>query len=376
MRTGLVFKILSRLIPLALFWDLLSVLLHGGLESTIALLSVLRDLYTAIPAVLFYISVFTAIATVLTGSPLLYVLTLVILTTSKYHVAPYVPLASIMGLFGMLVLDAAGFTFREGQGKSVRYQSFIALFGALALSLALLLVYAVPSIFAGYFLSLTLTALRNSSSSIARLLGDNVVFKLLLVAGVSVFAYTSLTRITEVVAVLAYPSRKTALKALSETSDVDIVYRTPLEFLKVLIVASFVAPLLYVILLDYVLPSLLLVFRVVIPRPLLGVLEAWWFKTVLSVIVFTVSWRLISRLISFYEEIKLKGVLVATLITMFIVYVAAVYYNLAVTGDFLRALISPDFGFLEDSVRRVYVDYYVNFVYLLEVASALVGFAP
>lgn len=376
MKKGLVIRLLSRLIPLVLFWDLLSVLLERGFEVPSLLLAGLADIYTAVFVVLFYASVFSAIATVVTGSPTLYVVTLTLMVVSRYHVYPVVPLMSVAGLYAILALDTAGFTYREGQSRSVRYESSVALAKAITLCLVLLLVYALPSIFAGYFVLQLVSTLHSSPSLVAKVLAENAVFKLLLVAGVSSLVYTLLSNSTEIISVLACPSKKVAFRSLSNIVDVNVIYKVPLEFAKVLVVVSFIAPLLYVVLFDYVLPLIINLLDATLPLNLKGVLELWWLKLTCAIAVLALSWWFVGQLISFYKELKLKGSLIISLSLVLTLYSMAVYYNFSATGDLVHAITNPEFSFLEAGVRRVYYDYYINFIYLLEAVSALMGFAP
>lgn len=376
MKKSFIIRLLTRLIPLVLFWDLLSVLLERGFEIPSLLFSSLTDIYTATLAFLFYASILSAIVTIVTGSPTLYIATLTLMVISRYHANPVVPVVSIAGLYAMLVLDTVGFVYREGQGRSVKYTSLLAFPKAVMLCLVLLLVYAIPSVFTGYFVLQFVTTLHSSPSILAKVLAENVVFKLLLIAGVSSFAYTVLSNITEIISVLAYPSKNVAFRALVNVADINVIYKAPLEFVKVLIVVSFVAPILYVVLLDYVLPLVLSLLDAVLPLDLRSILESWWLKPVFAIAVLALSWWLVGRLVIFYEELKLKGALAMSLILVLVLYSMAVYYRLGVTGNLIHAVTNPEFSFLEAGVRRVYYDYYVNFIYLLEAVSALVGFAP
>lgn len=373
--TSLFFKFLPRAVSALLFWDIVTSLIKNSFDLR-SILDITVDPVGAFPVLLQQASVFSAFLTVATGSPLMYSITILMIIVSKAHNNPNVPLASILGLFLILVLDTVGSTYRGGQNKSVRYESKISLVLCSVACILFISLYALPSIFAANFIVRLITALRSSARGIAIVLSENLLIRILLIAVVGMAFYSVLRDVTEIASTLLYPSKKAALVSLKDESEINLVFKAPLEFLRTLIISSFTSPIIYVVLYNYVGTLLNLAIKGLIPPALTPLDESSITKLILSVSSFTFSWFVVSKTVRFYEELRIKGILMALVLFTLMMYTVVVLYTYVKTLDLLRSLMNPDFGLLERDVQNIYYSYYLNFVFIIDSLSKLVGFAP
>ncbi len=363
---------LPRLIPLILFWDLLAAPLGAGLKPLLeAPRTLAEDPLQAIPFALYYASLVLAVLAVATGSPVLYSAALAVLSVYKYHEGLVVSYLSIAGLLAMLILDAARVSYRRGQGTSVKYPSKTALLLGLPLTLLVISLYAGLALFFGWYIY-TLLAGMSTLRGVVGLFGGNVVVRIGVVVAAVLVAYVAVSSISETLSIYVSPSKKTAIEWLRSTRDIDVVFSAPLGFLKAIVVASFVAPLVYAVVDRLVLSHL--------NALLVGAQQAGIFiRFVIAAAVFALSWSLVGRITKAYElgELGLiKGAAAASSTLLAVLYLTGVYCRYAATSDLPYSILNPDLAQLEHVVSSIYVDYYVSFIYVFEAISVLMGFAP
>ncbi|MEM4561323.1 MAG: hypothetical protein QW123_00385 [Desulfurococcaceae archaeon] len=373
---SIVFSTATRIIPLILFWELLSTPLEKGLAIIVEASTLLRaGIAQAVSAFAFYASLFSAILTVATGSPLLYTVTLTSILVYKQNISIKTVVIGATGLIALIVLDTIRTVYREGQSESINYGSLSKILLGLILCTSAILLLALTGVLGGVFTTSLITSM-STLHGLPSLLADHIVFRSVLVIIVVIFLHRVLSNLLEVVSVFALPSKSIAIKTLSSTTDIDVMFRAPLDLLKVIIITSFIAPLIYTVLLDHIIPATVSSLRSFIPGAALHFFSEYWFRFLIALIVFILSWRIINRITSFYEKIELKGVLIALVVLLSLIYAVGVYYQYGATGDLVSALFNPNLEIFDSEARRVYIGYYVNFIYFFETISVLAGFAP
>lgn len=373
----LVFAVLPRLIALLLLWDLISALASKGLglftEFTAALQA---GLDAAIPLMLSYASLVSAALAVAFASPVVYALTLVLLVIAGYREHALISPISIAGLFVLLALDSLGLTYRSGQHKSVKYESLLGVFKGVATCFLVIALFLSVATLASSTATLLLSSIEGfRGSSLLALLLANPVFRLVLVVGVAAVTYTALSYLVEAFSTYAVPSKVSALKYLLDTRELDVVFNAPLGFVKSIVVVSFVAPLVYTLIMDLAVPFLIHALGRVFP--LATYAEQLGFKFATALLSIALAWLLVSKLTSFYYEIgELRGVLVLLVLLLGFLYSVGVYYRYAETGNLALSILLPDFSYVEARAASIYYNFYVNFIYFLELISIAGGFAP
>ncbi len=375
MKLRVVFEVIPRLVALLVLWESIDTLLRHGIQWIIGGGLVSSSITTLLTNALALAASITAVATVATASPLLYTVSLILLALAKSGIGILVSVPSIAGLAVMLFVDHIKGVYREGQSRSVRYPGralVIALTSLAVLYTGItLLCVSIASYIQQLISALTgfSTAIASRSPILAIFLGNPLIQLAITLLMIKIF-YSFLTQSFDIAALYAYPSKKVSLSVLTMREDIDARIEVPLQTLQSIIVASCLAPPVYAVLYDVLLPML----SVYIPS--LSALQTLVAKVGIAIAVFallTLAVRTISR--GFLLG-SVKRVLIVSLTLLALIYGAGAAISLHRTGDVVYALLNPDIAALREPIERIYINYYLQFFYIVDLLLKLVGAAP
>ncbi|PUA33683.1 MAG: hypothetical protein B7O98_04525 [Zestosphaera tikiterensis] len=377
MKVGeLILKVVPRLVALAVLWDSITILTQE-LPKVTAPQAFILSLISTPSNMLLTASSVVAVLTVATSSPTLYVFSVILLAVGRgvlgYAISPSV----IAGLALVLILDTLALTYRSGQRTSVRMGGKAFTYGVLSVAFVFLGVITASLFFSQYLTTVVTTILSVSKYSVVKYgvlasLIDNPLIKLCVVVLIVLFLYEVIVNVFDTASIYLRPSRKVCLSTLKNRSDIDVVIERPLQTLFTLILASLVAPVIYVFLIDIITPKLVAVLT-----PLSGFLKNPYVAAALSLATYALAFALTKPLISSLtvEEVKLRNLTLPATLSLFI-YLSAVLISYDRGLTLSQSFLSPDFTTLSNTLYRGYLNFYTSLFYILEIIPKLVGAAP
>ncbi len=360
--TKLVLEAMPRIVALLVLWDYVPKLLT--ITSSLYAISSLLE----IPNLLALVTSVLAILTIVTASPLLYSLTLILMVISSPQLN-IVSIASIAGLIALLTMDTLRFTYRPRQ--RVKIYGFKGLLISLVpIAVSMIILCSFPAKFVTTIVQGLVSYIIQAPNTILRLLGENVVFKIVLSIAFTAAIYVLLVEAFDVLALFVAPSKEVSLRALTDRSILNIVVEEPLRWLKSLILASFIAPPLYAVVMRGFLPLLSVCF----PRLYL-LIQSKWGSIVLAIATYLLSILLMRGIIK-YVHIDPKRTLGASLTLIALIYLSGVALTYVTTWSLMYSLLNPNIKLVSEIMARTYVDFYTQFFYILEDLLRMIGVAP
>ncbi len=375
----LILKAVPRLVALTILWDSITILTQELPEITTPQ-ALFSSFITTPSNILLTASSITAVLTVATSSPTLYVLSTILLAVGKGVLGYAISSSVIAGLTLVLMLDTLALTYRSGQKTSVRISWKALTYGILSVALVFLGVLTASLFFSHYLTTIVTIVLSASKYGVLKYwfltsLIDNPLIKLCVIVLVVVFLYVVIVNVFDVVSIYLKPSRKICLSILKNRSDIDVVIDKPLQALFTFILASLVAPVTYIFLVDLLIPKLIKLVSVF--TPLSYFLGNPYVVAVLGLVTYVMAFILTKPLITsfFTEEVKLRNLLSPAILSLF-VYLSAVLISYDKGLTLTQSFLNPDFTTLSNNLYRSYLDFYTSLIYILEVIPKLVGVAP
>ncbi len=375
MRLRVVFEVIPRLVALLVLWESIDTLLKHGVQWFLGSELVSSSITTLLTNIFALAASVTAIATVAAASPLLYTISLILLALAKSSSGILVSAQSIAGLAAILFIDHVKGVYREGQSKSIRYPGralamALATLGLLFVGIALLCIsiasYIQQLISALTGFSITIAS---KSSILALFLGNPLIQLAIAMFMIKVF-YSFLTQAFDILALYAYPSKKVSLSVLTSHEDIDAHIDVPLQTLQSIIVASCLAPPIYAVLYDVLFPALASYI------PSLGALQSLIAKVSIAIAIFALLTLAVRTISMGFLIGNIKRVLIVSLTLLALIYGAGAAISIQKTGDAVYALLNPDIAALGRSIERIYINYYLQFFYIVDLLLKLVGAAP
>lgn len=372
MRMRILFEVIPRIISLLILWECMDFLLRYGTQLFKGFETLLLTPSSAIMNILTLVASVVAIATVVTASPLLYVVSLTLLAIAKGSAGTLVSFQSIVGLIAMLVMDHVKSVYREEQMKYVKYRRrVLALISIATLCIGMsMLCIVVATYVTQFIMAMKALGMGVGGNHILSLLFSNPLVQIAIALVLIKLFYRLIVEGFDIVSLFLYPSKRVALNVLTSRRDIDVVISTPLQTLQSVIVSSFVAPPLYAVLYSVVLPLLKEYL------PFVSVLESIVIRAVVAITIFILVSLAIKTISVDLLVGNVKRVLIASLTMLIAIYGASVTLTLQKAGDVVYALLNPDIDTLSKLVERVYTGYYLLFFYVLNALLQLVGVAP
>ena len=360
----LVFEALPRIIALTAFW-----------KQTAYLLTVAQsELYAELLANPVGVAgAFASIPAMITGSPVLYAITLVLLALAGS--AEAFSATAISGLILILVLDHVRKVYRTGQSRSIRYPRETILRACVSLALLgtgiTVLCFSIGGYIQAFITVFTSLGARvlETNQVLALFLGNPLVHLVIVMIVVKVF-YSLLGEFFDTATLYLYPSRSLSLKVLTSTKDVDVYVETPMRRFESLILASVFAPPLYAVFYDLVFPHL------ETWNPGLAFLGEISFRVLTAIVVMGFTWYIIGSLSHGFILGNVGKVFALSMVVLTMIYGAAVLAQYEVSRDIAYSLVNPDIDRVGAVAERIYINYYLTFFYLINILLKLVGVAP
>ncbi len=362
----LLLELAPRIIALLLLWSYIPSLL--SIASTFTLYLTLSPLIVK-PLLTLTVSIL-AVITIATASPLLYSVTVVLsMVLALYtHSMPSIAI-SVVGLVALLALDTLKFTYRPKQVvRGLDLKRILASIAAIMVVTAALCI--LPSSYVATLVNGLVKYLSEAPSIVLRLLGSNPIFVLILSIAITIALYKIVTNIFDIVALFALPSRELALRALTMDKVLKASIEAPLKNLKVLVLASLIAPPLYAVVARVLLPL------VVSYVPFLATLLYTKLGTIALIIIMYLLSIAIVRPIVTQLSVNPGRVLALSLTLLALIYVSGVVLSLYVTNDLWFSITHPRLDLVGNEMARVYVGFYTQFFYILEDLMRMIGAAP
>ncbi len=375
MKLKVVFEAIPRLVALLVLWESIDLSLKHGLQWILSGEFASGPVTTLLTNTLALAASIAAIATIVSASPLLYTASLILLALAKGSIGVVISAHSIVGLAIMLIIDHIKNIYREGQSKSIRYpgkalaKALIAL-GLLYTGVALLCV-SIASYVQQLISALTgfSTTITSKSPILALFLGNPLIQLAIAIFMIKIF-YSFLTQSFYILALYVYPSRRISLSVLTSREDIDVHIITPLQRLQAIIVASCLAPPVYAVIYDVLLPML------VSYVPILSYLETIVVRVAMAIAVFALLTLAVRALSIGFLFGNVRRVLIVSLILLLLIYGAGVAVPLQRTGDIVYAMLNPNISALRKSITHIYANYYLQFFYIVDLLLKLAGAAP
>lgn len=360
-------ELIPRIVSMATLWTFLSVSVSKLLSSPITTL--ITNLVN-IRSILQLLCLAVGIGAIVTASPLLYASTIFIHILAAF---PNITVGSIVigvtGLVIILLLDTIRSTYRRRQ--LTRYtlsKKSIAFAASISVSLILLCIVLSNSVNAWltYFFD-SMVAVPNN---ILAMLGENLVFKTIVALVIIVISILLLSNFFETLALFAYPSKRIALQSLVREEGILVMFSEPLRWLRTLILASLLAPPLYALVQYGILPLI-----VVYVSELYMYLQNKFAKLAIEIAMLILSAILVRKYLDrlFLEPAKAIRIVAGIAVSMYIVASLLTYVN---TGDLMYSFTHPSIKALGYAMARVYIGFYVEFIYILNDLVRALGAAP
>jgi len=361
----LLFEIVPRLIALTILWSYIPTLL-----STIYSFSLPSASISSVPSILTLATSALAIATVITASPLIYAITVILsLLTSLQGGSHLSVLVSIAGLVALLVLDTLRYLYQPRQRVRGLSPAKVAI-SVVLLAAFVVAICVVPSRYAATLVQGVVSYVSKSPSIVLRLLAANPAFVLILSVALTAALFVLIVNAIEILALFALPSRELSLRTLTSPSIINAVIDAPLRTLRILIIASLLAPPLYAALTRIILPY------IAMHVPWVGILTSSKIGAiVLAIITYIVSAAAIRPVVSSIGMNPGRA-LAAALAVLGIVYASGVIASMMLTGNLFYSLTHPSLGIVGSVMASIYVGFYAQFFYILEDLLRMLGAAP
>jgi len=318
---------------------------------------------------------------VVTGSPGVYALALSLIMLISQSTSG-IPVASIIGLFAILILDNLSNIYRGGEVSWLGISRLSIVRSALTLLLVLAVVMA-PLFIAVIVASMLITSVQGliASASITKPLLFPVIsskiFTISLTVVLLVYVYRFSRSAVEVVSIFIAPSRGSALGYLSDESDITVAFKTPFTWIIWLGVSLLVYPVFYAMLHDIYLAGVLSYIRSNYAGYASYIAEA-----LTGFAVFTMTAAIVSRFagVGGVDDTWLTSSAIRALIvpvsTLLLVYFSAVALSLSRGHALIDSILNPGFGELAGLIASRYTDYGGLLMSLINDVSRILGLAP
>ncbi len=364
-----ILELCPRIIALATLWKTIV----GGIGALVTLFSAspysLMSL-EHIESLLHVAYVATGLGSIVTASPALYATTMFLrMLASTRSLCVGSLIISVVGLVSLLFFDVIRSTYRGNQ--ITRYElSRTSVVLYIVVTIILVTLCILPSRAVSGWVYLLLNSFSTSNNNVLAMMGENIVFRVIVSIVMVVVIVLMMSNLFETIALLLRPSRTISLSALSSRHGIFVLFEEPLKGLKILILASLLAPPLYALLQYGVLPLACMYFT-----ELYGYVRNSFAKLALEVAMFILSMIIVRKYLSkvSFDPVKASHVVIGLAASIYAVGVALSYIN---TGNLVFSLAHPSLSALGNAMARVYIGFYVEFIYLIEDLARALGVAP
>jgi len=364
----IILRVAKRLTSVALLYDALS-LWGVGIHST-WLHPVLSTVVSALVGLV-----------VLTGSPGVYALALSLITVISQS-ASNIPVASIIGLFTILILDNLSNIYRGGEVSwlEISRLSIARSASTLLLVLAVVMAPLFIAVIAASTLIASVQGLIVSASITKPLLSlviSSKIFTISLTVALLVYMYRFSRSAVEVVSVFIAPSRGSALGYLSDESDITVAFKTPFTWIIWLGASLLVYPVFYTMLHDIYLAGVLSYIRSNYAGYASYIAEA-----LTGFAVFTMTATIVSSFagVGGVDDTWLTSsanrAIIVPVSTLLLVYFSAVALSLSRGHALIDSILNPGFSELAGLIASRYTDYGGLLMSLINDVSRILGLAP
>ncbi|MEM1685664.1 MAG: hypothetical protein QXE99_00800 [Acidilobaceae archaeon] len=326
----------------------------------------LRNIYSTIRIASILLSTIFIILAVLTINSILYVIALishVVIGNYEVLLSPIYLLPIIF--YGLLKVLSEG--WRRDQVKSINISISGLLLTIVSLiviiSSAIILSYYIGSIIWGYIIAIRSI---NIDVLVLRSLADFLTINPLgstILVGLSIVGFYVLFReFAEILVLYINPSRQVALNAL-KSIDFDVPFKPPLSSLRNMIISLSIAPPFY-----YLIAQTLDRFNLM-PESLVASIL---FKWLLSVLVLTILWIIVSKLLTRLDESDPSLLSIASGLILILLLYSLVY----ILGLWDPRAESLSLENVDLYLKRVIFNYYSTLFSIVELILILLGVAP
>ncbi|MEM1611416.1 MAG: hypothetical protein QXQ57_07210 [Sulfolobales archaeon] len=333
-----------------------------------------RSLASIVSLILGFIAFLFASITVIKASPLYYAISLLMIALAKNSLGTLASITTITGFAAMLFIDHIKTIYREGQFRSIKYPGRSSIWAVPSLAI-LLICITLSSLLIAIYISKLVTAIAEpnifaSKNTTLTLLFENPLVRLGVAIVVILVFYRLIIQSFDILALYIYPSRKVSLAVLTSRQDIDMWIDAPLQTIRILVFSSLLAPPIYSVLYDVIIPSLSQYL------PTLSGLYSLAARALAALAIFI----LLSIAMKAVSEDLLIGnvrrVFLISIVLLVLIYGAGVLLSFRASGEIVYSLLNPDLTTLGRSMERIYSTYYLQFIYIFEIILKLIGVAP
>jgi hypothetical protein len=269
----------------------------------------------------------------------------------------------------LLIVDNVKTYYRYGQERYVRLKARDVLMGVTILVLLFGLVVIFPSAISYLYIDRLLDfALNLHLNSFAKSIVSNPLFLLAISLAIGLAIYRGISTAFEALTIYLFPSRNSGLKTLLNRDDIDIFFKPPFKTLISIIIASAVAPILYIAIADVLLYRFLESISLQIYMYIA-------LKSFVAMAIFTAVAFIINRF-EISIEFNPKPILATSITILVALYIAGFFVSFEKTGDVISSLISPDITYITSKAIDIYREYYAMFILFVDIIPKLFGVAP
>lgn len=365
---------------------------------TVSIAPTLLSLDLTISSIKFFLvaaSGFSAILSIVTGSPAAYSITLALLVAAELPVSPQsgiqhllleagyirllelgyvggvrVPAVGIVGLFLVLVLDTYSTAYRPGK-RGDSSSSFRDVLKTSTAFLAILLPFIVVSVALGVYLTSLIEFLKvfpqRVSVEFLRVFSSSLVTHVMIATVLLYILVRLLDSSVSVIAPFLIPSRKLSIETLLEKKDLDRVFTPPLLGTVLGLATLLFYPAIYVMLFD-----ILLGFSIQLPVGLELVSRV--FEHLVSLLIASyITYGLVDRRLLGNPGRKR---VIRAVIVLLLLYASSVKLSIARGESLLKSIVEPDFAGLAETLESTYTNYAYYLVVFIESLSRSLGVVP
>lgn len=360
-----VLNIAPRAALAAILWSYID-LLYRYVTASIPILEIHTVVRLAL-SILALASIAIAIAT-LNGFALAASLPLIILNRG---LLPPINIALYLIVIGtLLALDSVRRYYRLGQERYIVVGARDAVVGALLSVLVFGVVVLPPTLLSLHYIDRLLGAVEAIQlEGFAKAVMESPLLLLSISISIGLVVYRVISTAFEVIAVYLFPMHSSSLKLLLGREDIDVFFRPPLKMLISFVVASAIAPLLYIAVADVLLYRLLGSLYMQSPYVSIAV------RFFIAITVFATISVLVNRF-NIGIEFSPKPVLLVSVSLLLLLYIAGVFTSFTESGDIIFALTSPNITSIALRAVDIYREYYTLFILLTDIVPRLFGVAP
>jgi len=269
----------------------------------------------------------------------------------------------------LLIVDNVKTYYRYGQERYVKVKARDVLMGATILVSLFGLVIIFPSATSYLYINRLLDfALNLNLNSFAKSIVSNPLFLLAISIAIGLAIYRGISTAFEVLTIYLFPSKNSGLRTLLNRDDIDIFFKPPFKTLISIIIASAIAPILYIAIADVLLYKFLEFISLQIYMDMA-------LKSFIAMIIFIAVAFIISRF-EINIEFNPKPILVASIAILVALYIAGVFVSFEKTGNIISSLVSPDITYITSKAIDIYREYYAMFILFIDLIPKLFGVAP